>query len=217
MRSKNFSVGLAAMLAMLAVTPFMISARATAQQEKILHSFNGTDGAGPGAPLIMDAKGNFYGTTVAGGTGTGCGSGCGTVFELTHGGGWTAKVLHQFTLNSGKDGVNPRAGLIFDAAGNLYGTTYGGGAHDEGMVFELSPSAGGRWTEKILYSFKRHADGIYPWAGLIFDSAGNLYGTTLYGGAFSQGTVFELTPSPGGGWTEKLLHQFGNGTDGIGP
>jgi len=168
----------------------------------------------------MDAKGHFYGTTPTGGTGTGCGSGCGTVFELTPGGGWTEKVLHEFTLNSGKDGVNPRAGLIFDAAGNLYGTTEYGGAYGGGTVFELLPLAGGRWTEKILYSFKVRdggKDGIYPWAGLIFDSAGNLYGTTLYGGPFSWGTVFELTPSPGGSWTEKLLHEFGNGTDGIGP
>jgi uncharacterized repeat protein (TIGR03803 family) len=220
MRSSRRSVGSMPELAILAVILmlFTASTRAAAQQEKVLHSFsnNGTDGVGSVSALVVDANGNLYGTTASGGTGTGCGSGCGTVFELMRAaGGWTEKVLHEFTLNSGKDGAVPEAGLILDAAGNLYGTTYEGGAYDGGAVFELSPSAGGRWTEKILHSFKVHGrDGIYPWGGLIFDSSGNLYGPTAYGGAFQRGTVFELTPGAGGTWTEKLLHQFGGGSDG---
>jgi uncharacterized repeat protein (TIGR03803 family) len=182
--------------------------------EKVLHNFgNGTDGAAPYAGLIFDAAGNLYGTTYQGGTY----SSSGTVFELTPaaGGGWTETVLHNFNYN-GTDGNYPYAGLIFDAAGNLYGTTYQGGTYFYGTVFELTPTAGGGWTEKVLYSFNNNgADGYYPQAGLILDAAGNLYGTTSYGGTYSYGTVFELTPTAGGGWTEKVLHNFNyNGTDG---
>ena len=83
-----------------------------------------------------------------------------------------------------------------------------------GTVFELTPAAGGGWTEKVLHSFGNGTDGADPYAGLIFDAAGNLYGTTDEGGTYNHGTVFELTPAGGGGWTEKVLHSFGNGTDG---
>src|SRR5664280_3872238 len=184
--------------------------------EKVLHNFNenGTDGALPRAPLIFDAAGNLYGTTEYGGTYYD--SDLGTVFELTPaaGGGWTEKVLHNFGI--GRDGTDPLAGLIFDAAGNLYGTTeYGGTYYDSdlGTVFELTPAAGGGWTEKVLHNFVIGRDGTDPLAGLIFDAAGNLYGTTEYAGNYGAGTVFELTPTAGGGWTEKVLHNF-NGTDG---
>ena len=128
-------------------------------------------------------------------------------------------MLYSFNFN-GTDGADPAAGLIFDAAGNLYGTTYGGGTYDWGTVFELTPAAGGGWTEKVLYSFLGGADGFFPAADLIFDAAGNLYGTTGYGGAYDNGTVFELTPTGGGDWTEKLLHSFSynlNGMDGTYP
>jgi uncharacterized repeat protein (TIGR03803 family) len=149
---------------------------------------------------------------------------------------WAApheKVLHNFNRTKG---ASP-TGLIFDAAGNLYGTTYsagGGSCNVEGEagcgnVFELTPKSGGVWTEKVLYSFKNNGkDGNYPSAGLIFDGAGNLYGTTIYGGSgkcesgdggiIGCGTVFELTPKAGGGWTEKVLHSFRpNGGDGWWP
>jgi uncharacterized repeat protein (TIGR03803 family) len=180
--------------------------------EKILHSFNdsGKDGYYPYAGLIFDDSGNLYGTTQDGGART-----LGTVFELTPkaGGGWTEKVLYSFGSHRG-DGYAPYASrLIFDTSGNLYGTTQDGGAYVYGTVFELTPKAGGGWTEKVLHSFGSSTDGTSPWAGLIFDKAGNLYGTTRGGGAYVYGTVFELTPKAGGGWTEKLLHSFGSSTD----
>jgi uncharacterized repeat protein (TIGR03803 family) len=181
--------------------------------EKVLHSFNGTDGAAPYAGLIRDAAGNLYGTTSAGGTHTSiyCTSGCGTVFQLipTVGGGWTQKVLHNF---NGIDEYDPEAGLIFDATGNLYGTTAGVSAHGGGTVFELTPIAGGGWAETVLHNFNGW-EGDHPFGGLIFDAAGNLYGMTAYGGTSGDGVVFELMPIAGGGWTEKVLHNF-NGTDG---
>jgi uncharacterized repeat protein (TIGR03803 family) len=140
---------------------------------------------------------------------------------------WQEKVLHNF---NGMDGEQSQAGLIFDAAGNLYGTTANGGtntcggSYGCGTVFELSPMAGGGWTETVLHNFEDNgSDGFYPQASLIFDAAGNLYGTTVNGGTstcgggYGCGTVFELSPKPGGGWTETVLHSFGDGTDGANP
>jgi len=178
--------------------------------ERVLYSF-GADGIWPTAGLVFDAAGNLYGTTSFGGT-----VGWGTVFELTPagGGGWTEQVLHNFLGYS--DGETPYAGLIIDAVGNLYGTTSSGGTYGVGMVFELMPTAGGHWTEQVLHTFN-FTDGGAPYAGLIFDVAGNLYGTAGGGGTYGDGTVFELTPTAGGGWTEKVVHSFGNGTDGIFP
>src|ERR1039458_7566385 len=167
MQGKTLSIGLRAVLAIIAATLFVTSTWATAQ-EKVLHNFNnnGTDGTSPRAGLIFDAAGNLYGTTEQGGAYS-----HGTVFELTPaaGGGWTEQVLHNFN-NNGTDGTNPYAGLIFDSAGNLYGTT----------------AAGGGWTEKVLHSFGNSTDGQYP-NGLIFDAAGNLYGTTWEGGTYEIG------------------------------
>ncbi|MFI5115931.1 MAG: choice-of-anchor tandem repeat GloVer-containing protein, partial [Terriglobales bacterium] len=192
--------------------------------EKVLYSFknDGTDGSNPKAGVIFDAAGNLYGTTSLGGAGVCQGAGCGTVFELTPaaGGTWTEKVLHSF--GGATDGVIPEAGLIFDAAGNLYGTTGYGGPYNWGTVFELTPAAGGTWTENVLYSFQGGADGAGPAAGLVFDAAGNLYGTTEVGGAGvcqgnGCGTVFELTPAAGGTWTENVLYRFQSGADGANP
>jgi uncharacterized repeat protein (TIGR03803 family) len=187
---------------------------------KSVHSFNnnGKDGTNPNGVLVFDAAGNLYGTTHAGGKYK-CIDGCGTVFELVRkaSGAWTEKVLYSFN-NNGTDGTYPDGGLIFDAAGNLYGTTAGGGANGHGAVFELTLQANGKWADTILHSFNANGtDGYLPEAGLIFDSAGNLYGTTYEGGANFYGTVFELTPAGGGVWNETILHNFGNGTDGSEP
>jgi len=196
--------------------------------EKLLHNFNynGTDAWGPFGTLIRDAGGNLYGTTVDGGA-----YGDGTVFEVTPtvGGGWTEQVLHSF--GEGTDGAGPYAGLMFDAAGNLYGTTGAGGnftaycsQYGCGTVFELTPNGSGGWTETGLYRFCSQAncaDGQGPQYGsLVLDAAGNLYGTTYGGGIDGSycnsgcGTVFELTPTGGGGWTEQVLWSFNGNADG---
>ena len=197
--------------------------------ETVLYHFgSGDDAADPNSGLIMDGAGNLYGTTKYGGSFSftgGCADGCGTVFELSpiEGGGWRETILHRF--RNGSDGTYPDfAGVIMDAAGNLYGTTSYGGVYGYGIVFELSPRAGGGWTETVLHSFGNGDDGSWPQAGLTIDSAGNLYGTTFWGGIYRYctggnggcGTVFELSPSPGGGWTETVVHSF-NGVDGWGP
>jgi uncharacterized repeat protein (TIGR03803 family) len=191
--------------------------------EIILHSFgSGNDGYFPQAGLTLDAAGNLYGTTLVGGGGGSCGEGCGTVFELSPAGGgaWTETILHQF-VDSGEAPYTPHAGLIFDALGNLYGTAENGG-YGYGAVYELSPAGGASWKLKILHGFGHGTDGMEPEGTLLLDAAGNLYGTTLCGGAYGgcesfTGTVFELSPSVGGAWSEKVLHSFGHGGDGSFP
>jgi len=186
--------------------------------ETVLHSFNGKDGSGPESALIFDSRGNLYGTTIAGGNIAYCyGNGCGTVFKLVPGadGKWTHTVLHSFTGKDG-DGDQPWSSLVFDAAGNLYGTTNLGGdlnsttclGYGCGVVFRLAPGTNGKWTENVLHKFHGWTDGFYPYAGLILDAAGNLYGTTWYGG-----TAFKLALGTDGTWTEKVLHFF-TGKDG---
>jgi hypothetical protein len=192
--------------------------------ETVLYTFTGSsDGAYPQASLIFDSNGNLYGTTSNGGVMTGsiCATlgGCGVAFELTppaHGGGsWTETVLYSFT--GGDDGSVPYSNLIFDSNGNLYGTAAGGGANFGGTVFELTPPAGGSgpWTESTLYAFAGDVDGGTPVAGLVFDSSGNLYGTTNSGGS-GRGVVFEVTPPTGGSgrWTETPIYTFKGKTDG---
>ncbi len=211
MRSKEISIGLTAVMAMLAVTTFVASTPVAAQTETVLFSFSGTNGLSPTGGLVFDAAGNLYGTTDDGGA-----NGYGMVFELTPkaGGGWSEKVLHSF--GHGEDGQSPGCTLVMDAAGDLYGTTVGGGSYGGAIAFELSPSASGPWTEKLLHAFGKGKDGINPEAGLIFDAAGNLYGTTYFGGADAVGMVFELMPQTGGGWAEKVVHNFeDNGRDGF--
>lgn len=184
--------------------------------EFVLHAFaGGADGTGPRAPVILDTRGNLYGTTVVGGP-----SGAGTVFELMPNrltGGWREDVLHDFS--GGSDGSYPEAGLVFDALGNLYGTTYYGGPAGQGTVFELTPNPDGSWTESVLYAFSGGSDGAQPSGGLIFDDVGNLYGVTMAGGTgyLMRGTVYKLTPSFGGPWTKAILHSFGDYRGGIFP
>jgi uncharacterized repeat protein (TIGR03803 family) len=163
-------------------------------KETLLHTFTGgVDGANPLSNLVPDANGNLYGTTHSGGDLSACsGAGCGTVFELSHNSqGWKTTVIRSF--GGGQDGANPAAGLIFDAAGNLYGTTEYGGIGDHGTVFELSPSTGA-WNLTLLHAFTGHPDGANPLGGVVFDIMGNLYGTTADGGAYGSGAIFEITP-----------------------
>jgi uncharacterized repeat protein (TIGR03803 family) len=185
-----------------------------AWRRRILHSFAGeVDGEQPSAPLLLDDAGNIYGTTFEGGS-----ADVGVVFELSpaSGGTWSEKILHVF---QGPDGSYPVGGLAFDAVGNLYGTTEEGGAACCGTVFELSPAADGTWTHMILHNFVGGADdGQVPLAGVILDSAGNIYGTTATGGFAGGGfgVVFEMSPGSGGTWTEHILHRF-TGSDGWSP
>jgi uncharacterized repeat protein (TIGR03803 family) len=141
--------------------------------------------------VILDHAGNLYGTTIAGGD-----KGSGTVFELTHNsnGSWHESVLYDFcSLTSCSDGSGPSSGLIFDQAGNLYGTTFYGGRGKSGVVFKLSPNSKGGWSETVLHAFGDKPGGL-PYAGVIFDSAGNLYGTTYGDSNSTFGSVFEITP-----------------------
>ena len=224
MSDKKLSTRISAALVIIAVAFVATVAEAT-PTENVLYNFKykSTKGANPNAGVIRDAAGNLYGTTMLGGV-----FNYGTVFELSPkaGGGWTEKVLHSFRGQKNGDGTDPWGSLIFDAAGNLYGTASGGGACGWGIAFELVPQANGNWTEKILHNFGCGSDGAEPLVGLVFDTAGNLYGTTYYGGTSSCndgngtgcGVVFELTPQTGGGWTETVLYNFSaSGGDGTYP
>jgi uncharacterized repeat protein (TIGR03803 family) len=164
-------------------------------KESVLYSFGpGTDGEYPGAGLIEDAAGNFYGTTGYGGA-----SGNGTVYKFSKSG--TETVLYSF---SGTDGQYPFGNLLRDSAGTLYGTTSAGGTSGNGTVFKLTKAG----KESVLHSFAGGTDGVNPYAGLVRDAKGNFYGTTYYGGAGCQGsgcgTVFKLSPKG----KETVLHAF---------
>jgi len=175
--------------------------------ETVLYRFTGgSDGAEPIGDLVFDAAGNLYGTTIQGGLSHGCGGlGCGAVYKLTQSSGsWTESVLYEF--RGATDGAFPNGGVIFDTAGNLYGTTCCGSSHNAGTVFKLTSSGSG-WTENILYTFQGLTDGKEPVTGLMFDTSGNLYGSTIFGGTGLGGTVFELTPS-GGSWTFSVLYSM---------
>ena len=232
MRNNKLSIASITVVTALSALLLATGAPAGAQTEKLLHSFNVSTkmgGSGPQGNLVFDSDGNLYGTTLYGGTGTSSrcvdptNFECGTAFQLVPNarGGWTEKVLHNFGDDG--DGNNPAAGVVIDSSGNLYGTTVGGGANGCGTVFKLSPNKiGGTWTETILYNFCSQAgelDGSMPSSTLTFDAQGNLYGTTGEGGTgqCSCGVAFELMQNANGGWTEKVLHNFGNSGDGSGP
>ncbi len=162
--------------------------------------------------MAFDAEGNLYGVTVGGGT-----YGWGTLYELTPtaDGQWSETVLRNFS--GGRDGADPMAGLTFDAAGNLYGVASLSGIYGGGLVFEMSPNGRGGWSFRTLHNFGNRTDGTYPQARLTMDAAGNLYGTTVQGGIFDTGTVFQLSPDGSGGWAYTKIHNFDNGRDGMWP
>jgi uncharacterized repeat protein (TIGR03803 family) len=237
----RMTLGLATVLTIALSLPS--NAWAASWKEKVLYSFQyGSDGAVPAGSVVFDPQGNLYGaTTERGGLNCAPLGDCGIVYELSPptqpGAPWTETLLYVFKGRAYKDGDAPLGSLVRDTAGNLYGATVYGGTGDCvllgklggcGTVFELSPPArqGDQWTETILYSFKGGKDGYAPQGSLVFDTAGNLYGSTWFGGGYGGsscdayfqycGTIFELSPpkQKGGAWTEKVLYSFKNGTDG---
>ena len=246
-----------------------LSQSAQSQTYKVIHSFSGLDGEAPFAGPTLDRSGNLYGTTYAGGSfgagsvyrlspsgsswiltrlysfkagadGTGPGFGsiaivqnC-SLFGTTEGGGafgtlfevrptgsncpkaksqWKESIVHSF--GTGQDGAQPIGGVVFDAAGNYYGTTSLGGTYGQGTVYKGSRS-GQSWTESVLYSFTGGTDGANPPAGVTVDASGNLYGTSSFGGANGVGVVYKLSPN-GSGWTETVLYSFTGQNDGQNP
>jgi uncharacterized repeat protein (TIGR03803 family) len=184
----------------------------------LVSNFADTDGSGPQTALVADSKGNLYGTTFTGGA-----FDLGAVFELTPAakGQWNESMIYSFPQGHPVTGtIYPTAqpsSLIIDSAGDLYGEAVGGGSKNDGMVYKLSPQSAGSWQQTTLYSFLGGVGGNSPSGGLIMDSAGNLYGTAEYGGKGTlqgqrptgYGLVFELSPGANGTWTEKTLYEFG--------
>lgn len=194
-----------------------------------LHSFRPADGYAPAAGPVFGPDGALYGAAALGGQGGSCQyDGCGVIYKLTPPAAscrgsycpWNYTILHRFT--GGADGAFPYSSVVFDQAGNLYGTTTAGGYVSPGVcsagcgvIYELSPSHGG-WTESVLYSFMGGNDGYVAYAGLTIDGDGNLYGTTEDGGNLGLGTVYELARS-GSGWSKTTLYMFQSLADGAYP
>jgi len=176
---------------------------------KVIHAFTGgADGATGSAGRMILRQGHLYGAATTGGT-----YGSGVVFELTptQVGEWDFRTIYSF--RGQPDGSFPYGALLFDASGNIYGTTYYGGANNIGAVYQLTPRTNGEWREKVLYSFQGGTDGNSPISNLVFDTARNLYGTTSEGG-LGTGTIFKLSPVGGGHWMETVVHMFQGPPDG---
>lgn len=184
-------------------TVYMLTPAAGEWQETVLYRFSGgADGAVPYPGVTMDSAGNLYGGTNGGGAFR-----AGVLYKLTPGSdGWQQTVLHTF--QGRPDGSAPYATPVLDRAGNLYGTTESGGAHNLGMVYMLAPQPDGSWTLHVLHTFAGGADGASPLAGVILGPRGDLYGTTTLGGTANCGTAFKLVPNAAGGWSEHILHTF---------
>jgi uncharacterized repeat protein (TIGR03803 family) len=174
----------------------------------VLYSFTGGADGGSlfSCGLIIDSSGNLYGNSDGGGA-----YGYGAIFEIAPGvnGTWTEKVIHSF--KGGNDGTNPYASpLVMDRKGRLYGAAPGGGAHDYGLIYQLTPQSNGSWSEKIIYAFTGASGLGDPYGGLVTDSAGNLYSAYTFG-------IFELMPQKDETWKEKTLYKFVGGSDGAYP
>ncbi len=178
--------------------------------QSVIHAFGGgNDGSGPGSPVTLDRYGNVYGTTPTGGA-----LGVGVVYQLTPGTtGWKFHLVHTFT--GGADGEGGSAGRLLIARGSLYGACTTGGGNGFGTVYQITPTQG-KWTFTTLYAFKDTPDGALPYGSLVYDNAGNLYGTTYYAGANDFGSVYKLTNN-NGTWTESVIYSFKGGTDGASP
>ncbi len=175
--------------------------------ERVLYGFTGgKDGFGPGSPLVIDQSGNIYSTAPDGGT-----AGVGTVYELQNGKS-KVNVLHAFT-GKRDGGTGSLGALLRDSSGSLYGVTETGGESGNGTVYRVSTGANGKGKLSTLYTFKGTPDASSPYGGLVADTAGNLYGTTYYGGANGLGAVFELARK-GGKYHERVLYSFKGGSDG---
>lgn len=205
-------------------TVFELSPGADGQwTEKVLYNFCSqigcTDGQNPTSGVIVDDAGNLYGTTPLGGSPQD-----GIVFELKPGANsqWTESVLYEFQ-GGDTDGSSPIGTLAQDASRNLYGTTQSGyysGGLNNGTVFKLTPGTGNQWSESILYGFGAQpnaADGSVPVSGAVLDGTGNLYGTTIDGGAMGWGVVFKLTPKNDGSWVESTLYSMQGFASGYSP
>jgi uncharacterized repeat protein (TIGR03803 family) len=200
---------------------FQLSPGPQGWKESLLHTFDCQHGDGCGALAgpILDPAGNLYGTTEHGGSSKNCGGGCGIAYRLTplSGGTWKETILHSFGAPG--DGAFPGVGaLTLDQAGNVYGTTDVGGPAGDGTVFRLTEQPNGHWKETILHSFPQGRDGDHVSAGVVFDRAGNLYGTTISGGGLCGcGVVYKLAPQANGKWKYTVLHRFTGGNDGDQP
>jgi uncharacterized repeat protein (TIGR03803 family) len=208
--SKRFALAVLALLTVAALQD-----AASAVQMAYIANFNSATGNHPYAGLVRDPNGNLYGATEGGGL-----HGLGTVFKLTPpAAGKTAWTLTTLANFDGNNGQHPYVGLLRDPAGNLYGTTPGGVLNGPGTAFKLAPPAAGKtgWTLTTLASFDA-ANGASPSSDLVRDSAGNLYGTTAFGGSSYYGTVFKLAPPAAGksAWTLATLASF-NGANGAHP
>jgi hypothetical protein len=217
-RSSKISQVLAGTIAFAAIA-FGVTPVAHAQTETTIYNF-GAKGApnSPDSGIVLGKSGTLYGVTAFGGTGHG------VVYSLKLvAGGWQETALYTFT--GGSDGGTPYTAPLLDANGNIYGTAQSGGTSGVGLVYELSPNSGGTWQETVLYSFTGLADGGYPSGNLVFDQAGNLYGSNSGDGnqrteacqnTGGCGVIFKLSPESGGKWGFHLLHTFSGGRDGVG-
>jgi uncharacterized repeat protein (TIGR03803 family) len=192
--------------------------------ETKLHDFIGSTATVPEGGLVLDGSGNLYGTTQYGGVPSTCGGGlgCGTVFETVPASRKT-RLLYTFRGSPQGDAQQPTIGLVFDHSGNLWGTTASGGVKNNGTIYELTPTRHGSWKERVVYSFVGGPDGAMPTDKLLFDAAGNMYGTASAGGDMVDcplggcGVVFKLSHAAGGAWKYADLHTFTGHADGAGP